>query len=284
MLVRLGGSSIRRGSAGHLVIGLALLAGRLLGTEDLVQTSSLVRAAAGFLLLQLSQALGLVVDVLHLLGAGGVEVDNLLGARRLQGLLKVRGEAAEQAVSPRSDAVALVGRLGAVGCVVLLVEVLDCRQEALRDAVLLVESNGRLQAAVGNEVAAGQVLGKDARAGLLLLCDLICVAVGVGLGVDIVSGIGVLSRSRGDGELVLAKLGVIEEKSSASGALLFKGHRGGLGLAFGGDIEGADLAAVPGSSLACIPVIHLFGTQEAYQKLKKARMSFSSVLAPMFLT
>lgn len=90
-----------------------------------------------------------------MLRAGGVKVGNLLPGGGVGCLFKVRVEAVEEGIRAGGDAVALVGRLGAVGGVVLLVEVLEGGEESLRDAVFLVERDGRLDGGVGYEVAVG---------------------------------------------------------------------------------------------------------------------------------
>lgn len=46
--------------------------------------------------------------------------------------------------------------------------------------MLVVEGNGALDGGIAHDVAVREVLGNDARAGLLLLCNLVRVAVLVG--------------------------------------------------------------------------------------------------------
>lgn len=122
---------------------------------------------------------------------------------------------------------------------VLGVQVLEGVEEAVGDLVLGIELDGALNGDIANDVAVGEVLGKNARAGLLLLRDFVGVTVVV-LGVR-----GVVIRvatGAGDGELIGAELGVVKEESSLLGRLLLEGDFGRLGLALGGDLEIGDLA------------------------------------------
>ncbi|KAL2166482.1 hypothetical protein VTG60DRAFT_2719 [Thermothelomyces hinnuleus] len=184
LLFRLGCHGIGRRSAGHILLLPALGRGRrrrrcgsltaeaaqdLVHPRHLIQTESLVQAAARLLLLELGQPPGLVVDVLDLPLAGGVEVDDPLARRGVAGLLKVRVEPGEQGAGALRDAVAGVGGAGVVGGVRPLVELAQRLDEARRDVVLLVERDRLLQALVGHQVAVRQYLGQDARARLLLL-------------------------------------------------------------------------------------------------------------------
>lgn len=236
-LLRLHGRSIGRSGAGG-ISGLGLL---LLGAEDLVETGSLVGATSIVLLLQLGEAAGLLVDVLDLALAVGVELHQLAAGRGLCSLLEVRGQVREEAGGALGDAVALVGRLGAVAGVVLAVEAGEGVEEAGRDAMLLVEVDGLFEAGVGDYVAMGKVLGQDAGAGLVLLGDLVCVAVVLGL-VAVGGRVGV--GGAGDGDLVVPELGVVEEEGSLGRSLLLEGDGCRLGGAFAGDLDVCDLAAV----------------------------------------
>jgi hypothetical protein len=180
------------------------------------------------------------VDILHLATALRVKVDDALACWRGGRLLKVRVQPREQRVGAAGDAVALVGCLGAVRGVHLLVERRQGAEEALGDAMLLVQGDGALKARVGDEVAVGEVLCEDSGARLLLLCDLVRVAVGVGGGRAVVVVVGLAG---GDGDFGGAELGVVEEEGRPGSGFLFEGDGGALCLAFGGDVDGGDLAA-----------------------------------------
>lgn len=191
------------------------------------------------LLLEISKATSLSVHLLDLSAALSVELSNLLAGGCVGGLLKVRAEAEPEAVGALGDTIALIGGLGSVGSVVLLVETLEGREEAVGDVVSGIEVEGTLDGGVAYDITVGKVLGQDAGAGLLLLGDLIGVAVSVlgGL-VDIVFAV---STSAGDLKMVGTELGVVEEKSSLLGSLLLEDNLSGLGLALLGDLEISDL-------------------------------------------
>lgn len=112
--------------------------------------------------------------------------------------------------------------------------------------MLVVEFDSASDGSVSNNVAMSQVLCDDARAWLLLLCDIVAVAVGIGRGNAVVAGrlIGGQACSRGHGYVRSAELGVVEEQGGFGGGVLLKGHSGGLGVAIGLDVEASDLAAV----------------------------------------
>lgn len=90
----------------------------------------------------------------------------------------------------------------------------------------------------------------------------------------------------GDGDVRGAELGVVEEEGGLGGGVLLEGHGGGLGLAFCLDVEAVDLAAMGGRKVSILVrgANEERSRGEAYQKLKKSRISLSSVLAEMFLT
>lgn len=193
------------------------------------------------LLLQVCQAAGLGVNILNLSRAVLVEGDDALAGGGAGSLLKVRAQAAKETLSPRGNAVGLVRSLRAVGGVVLLVEVLEGAEEAARDAVLGVKLDGALESGISDDVALGEVLGQDARAGLLLLSDLVGITVRVVLEVGaVVAGV---AAGTGNGNVGGAKLSVIQQEGSLSSSLLLEGDGGILGLAGGGDLNVCDLAA-----------------------------------------
>ena len=182
------------------------------------------------------------MHLLHLLRTILVKLDNLLAGRRVGRLLKVRAETGDEAVCAISDAVALVRRLGAVGGVVLGVELLEGVEEAAGDAVLGVELESALDGGVANHVALGEVLCEDAGARLVLLGDLVAVAGGLcKVGAVVVAGVG---AGAGDGDVVGAELGVVEEEGGLHGRLLFKGDVGILGLSLGCYLDISNFATV----------------------------------------
>lgn len=169
------------------------------------------------------------------------EVDQLLAGRSVGGLLEVRVEPGEQVGRALGDAIGLVSGPGAVCGVVLGVKIGQGVEEAGGNAVLVVQLDGTLDGGIANNVAVRKVLGDDPRPGLLLLCDLVGVTLGVGggLGRRVVRGAG----RRRHADVGGSKLGVVQEQSGLGGSLLLEGDGRGLGLALGLDIEAGDLAA-----------------------------------------
>lgn len=128
----------------------------------------------------------------------------------------------------------------------LAIELVELGEEARRDAVLLVEVEGARDGGVADHVAVREVLGQDARARLLLLCDLVAVAV---RGRDAIVARGLVGGEAGRGgyrDVRGAELGVVEEEGGLGGGVLLEGHGGGFGVAVGLDVEAVDLAAVEG--------------------------------------
>ena len=114
----------------------------------------------------------------------------------------------------------MVARVGA------LVELFERVEEARRDAVLLVEGDGFLERGLGDEVAVRENLGEDARAGLFFLGeDGAAVGGAVGFGGGLRRGV-VRGGGAGDGDLVAAEGGVVEEEGGARGGFLFEGYGG----------------------------------------------------------
>lgn len=143
----------------------------------------------------------------------------------------------------------------------------------------VVKLDGPLDGGITDNVAVSEVLGDNSCAGLLLLGDLVRVPVSV-------SG-GVLSIGRGraarrlDGDVVGAELGVVQEEGSLGRCLLLECDARGLSLALCLDVEAGNLAA--GRAVRYSDWDTLRG-RITYQKLKKSRISLSSVLPAMFLT
>jgi hypothetical protein len=214
--------------------------GSLLLAKDLLKTSGLVGTSTVLLGLEISKTTSLSVDLLNLSAALSVELGDLLAGGGVGSLLEVRAQAEPEAVGTLADAVALIGGLGSVGGMVLLVETLEGREEAVGDAVLGIEVESTLDGGITYDVAVGEVLSQDTCAGLLLLSDLVGVAVSVLGSGDIVFAIG---ASAGDLKMVVSELSVVEEESGLLGSLLFEDDLCGLGLTLLGDLDIRDLAA-----------------------------------------
>lgn len=177
------------------------------------------------------------MDVGHLVGGLGVEVDELLSGWGGRGLVVVGSKSVEDALNTSSDPVRLVGSLGLLGGLVLRVKVVKGLEELVGNAVLLVEIQGALGSLVTDNVAVGEILGDDAGAWLLLLGDLVGVLLGLGWLVLL------CSLGAGDGNLGAAELGVVEEEGGLGRRLLLEGYRGILRLAGWGDLDLGDLSA-----------------------------------------
>ena len=90
--------------------------------------------------------------------------------------------------------------------------------------MLVVELDGALQRRVADDVAVCEILGEDTAAGLLLLCDLVRVALGIGSDMGIVIGRGVASG--GDADMGGAELGAVQEQSCLGSGLLLEHDSG----------------------------------------------------------
>jgi len=108
--------------------------------------------------------------------------------------------------------------------------------------VLLVQLDGLLETSVGDEVAVGKVLGQDACARLLFLCDFVRVTLAAGGGAV---GVVVVGRAgaAGDGKGVAVERCAVQEVGRLGRRLLLKGNVGALGGALIGDVDVGDLAA-----------------------------------------
>lgn len=138
------------------------------------------------------------------------EVDKLLSSGSVSRLLEVRVQAGKQRAGLGSDTVALVHSLGAVDGMELAVQLVELGEEAGGDAVLLVEIEGAGDGGITDNIAVGQVLGDDARAWLLLLCNLVAVAVASGANAVVTGGlIRCEAGGGGDGNVRGAELSVV---------------------------------------------------------------------------
>jgi hypothetical protein len=90
-------------------------------------------------------------------------------------------------------------------------------------------------------VAVSKVLCDNAAARLLLLSDLIGITLGIG-GV-VVSVVCARASSAAYLHLGSTQLGVVEQKGSLGGGLLFENNSGILSVALGGDLDAGDLTA-----------------------------------------
>ena len=221
-------AGLRSGSAGSLLLA-----------KDLLKTRGLVGTSTVLLGLEVSETTSLSVDLLNLSAALGVELGDLLAGGGVGGLLEVGAQAEPEAVGTLADAVALIGGLGSVGGVVLLVETLEGREEAVGDAVLGVEVESTLDGGIAYDVPVGEVLSQDTGAGLLLLGNLVGVAVSVLGNRNIIFAI---AAGAGDLKMVVSELSVVEEESGLLGSLLLEDDLCGLGLTLLDDLDIRDLA------------------------------------------
>lgn len=107
---------------------------------------------------------------------------------------------------------------------VAAVELSELVEEAGGYTVLVVQVDSALDGGIADDVAVREILGDDARPGLLLLCDLVGVAVGDGRGAVILRR----STSRGgDGDVRGAQLCVVQEKGSLGSGVLLCCREGG---------------------------------------------------------
>jgi len=90
---------------------------------------------------------------------------------------------------------------------ILLVYVLEGSEETARDAMFLIQIYSALGGLVANYVSMRKIFSNNSRAGLLFLCNLIGVTLGI-CGV-VASIIVVGSSSAGDLNMACAKLSVV---------------------------------------------------------------------------
>lgn len=200
------------------------------------------------------------------------KVNQLLASGGVGSLFKVRAQTGEdgggEGGGALCDAVALVGGLGAVGGVVLAVELVQLVEEARGHAVLVVKLDGALDRGVAYHVAVCEVLGNDARPRLLLLCDLVPVTFGVDGAAMWFGVVGADARCGRHADVRGAELGVVEEEGGLGGGVLLcsvesavcfvvripgsksrnqgeltEGHGRRLGLFLGLHVKAGDLAA-----------------------------------------
>jgi len=187
--------------------------------------------------------------------------------------------------------------------VILLVEVLEGGGEAGGDAVFVVEGDGFLDGAVGEDVAVREVLGYDAGAGLVFLGDGVILGGGGngffggggGGGGELADG-----GSGGDVDLGGAELGAIEKEGGfgSAGEEVSWNNFDGVGRRLGSQgwtyvsfskVTVADLGLSGESEVGvterevifplktCEPLRRDLLDGARYQKLKKSRTSFSLV-------
>lgn len=178
--------------------------------------------------LEVGKVTGLVVNIEDLLAALVVEVSELLAGGSAEGLLKVGVQARPGSDTLVSDTVLLVNALSLCGSLVLGIELLEGGGEASADTVLLVKGESALNSLVADGVAVGKVLGNNARAGLVLLRNVV-------FGGVLLVGSGQLSTRKlvergngGDVDLVGTELGVVKEESSLGCRLLLESDRSRL--------------------------------------------------------
>ena len=90
---------------------------------------------------------------------------------------------------------------------VLLVYVLEGSEETARDAVFLIQINGALGSLVANYISMGEIFCDDTGAGLLFLCNLIGITLGI-CG-EVASIVFVGSGCAGDLDMACTKLSVV---------------------------------------------------------------------------
>lgn len=148
--------------------------------------SSWFASATGFLLtaftrslsgLQIGQPSRLIMDIANLLVCLEVEISHFTTSRGIQGLLKVRMEAAPPAGSLVADLITLVQALCFLTGMVLFIETRKSVRESLGETAFLVECNGLLNGLVADGVALGKVLGEDAGTRLVFLLEVFCVLI-----------------------------------------------------------------------------------------------------------
>lgn len=131
--------------------------------------------------------------------------------------------------------------------------------------MLRVKLDGMLDGGVADNVAMGEVLGEDTGTGLLLLCNVVRLALSVG---GTVGGILLVGMGTRHGDVVGAKLGVVEQKSRLHGRLLLKSNIGALGLALGGELNVGNLATSMNISTYVIgSLLQNIGSPEAEEVL-----------------
>lgn len=113
------------------------------------------------------------MDIAHLLIGLNIKVAQLLARGGLQGLLEVRAQAAPAIGCLSGDLIVVIDALGALGGIVLLIEVGERGREAVRDTVLLVQRDRLHDGIVAHYVPVRQVLCDDARSGLVFLRDVL---------------------------------------------------------------------------------------------------------------
>ncbi len=211
--------------------------------------SSLVRVrdiTLRFASLERREMLRLVVHIQHLLAPLLVERTQPLPRRRIGSLLVIARQPAPRLLRTAGRADLLVHLRRTLRDLVVGVELVEGAHETVAEPMLLVESEGTLDCFIADDVAVGEILGDDARAGLVFLCDVLLVVRLFGGG-RLAAGDLVERGGGGDGDLGGAELGVVEEEGGLGCGFLLEGYRGGLGgvgvVGLWGHGEGLDFAA-----------------------------------------
>lgn len=139
-------ASALAGRAGAFAFSTAAVAVSLAILRNDFHFSRLSSDTAGLLVgvllasLEIGQVAGFVVDIEDLLVALLVEASQLLTGWGAQSLLKVRVHGAPASGSLLGNSVLGIDSLSLLGCLVLAVKVVESRQEAVADTMLVVKS------------------------------------------------------------------------------------------------------------------------------------------------
>ena len=117
--------------------------------------------------------LGLVVHVQDLLRARVVECTQSLTGRCVGGLLEVRRESEPALLNAARHARLLIHLYSPLRDLESGVEVVECADEAIAHAMLLIEIDGALDGFVADYVAMCEIFGHNAGAWLVFLCDVL---------------------------------------------------------------------------------------------------------------
>lgn len=149
-----------------------------------------------------------ITDLLVALGVEGMET---LTRGSAKGFLEVRVQATPTGLDLLRNTVVGINVLRLLGRFVFAVEVGQSAGEAIGDAVLAVESESTLDGLITDHVALGQILCHDARAGLVLLCNVVAFSGAlVAMVSSFASGQLVKTSSAGDLDLGRSELGIVE--------------------------------------------------------------------------
>lgn len=171
--------------------------------------------------LKVGQVTSLVVYVKNLLVALLVECPQLLTSRGANSLLEVRVQAAPTGGSLLGHAILGVNSLCLLGRLVLAIEVVESRHETIADAVLVVKSNGLSDGLVADDVTVSEVFSDDARARLVLLCNVISSRF-IGRAGSVGTGDLVKCSCRGNMDLSGTELRVVKQKGRLCSSLFLE--------------------------------------------------------------